>query len=154
MRSFRHKLTQAKETPPGGLSARLLRDKVHFKPALDTFTDIAGYAKKGKYLDRSAFTPAQAKALQEEAKRRPGRVGRDERFWAEIADAYVAALAFPNPIKHLHEQMPDLKPSQIRDLIHRARYKAFLTDSTRGKAGGELTDKSKKLLGRKGRKGK
>ena len=79
-------------------------------------------------------------------RRRPGRSGRSDLFYAKAAARYVELLTSSSPTADLAREM-DLRPSQTRDLLHQARRRKLLTASSEGKAGGELTTKALSLLG-------
>ena len=78
---------------------------------------------------------------------RPGRKGREERDYAEVAARYVDALGSRTPIKELAEQL-FLSDSQVRSVLNKARDRGLLTAAPKGKAGGKLTDKALKILKR------
>ena len=79
-------------------------------------------------------------------RRRPGRWGRSDLFYARAAARYVELLVTSSsPTTDLGREM-DLRPTQARDLLHQARQRELLTASAKGKAGGELTKKALRLL--------
>lgn len=93
-----------------------------------------------------------AEAAEQFAKRprviRPGRGGRGERWYAELAGAYLALLAEGDttPIRTLAAR-GHVSESTIRNQLARARGElGLLTRSPKGKAGGTLTDKAKEIL--------
>lgn len=81
------------------------------------------------------------------ARKRPGRRGRGDRFYAEVAAVYVDALAKGNlrPVERTAEAL-HLSPSQVRNLLSVARDRKLLTRSRRGVAGGELTERGRHVL--------
>ena len=143
--------------PAGGLSARAVRAGVRTGEALE----LAREALNSKFEhDRQhpetavddttwlGFTPEMLASP-----RRPGRKGRSDRFYAEIAAAYVEAVAAKSPhavrdvTKRLAgEQNKHYSESSVRALIHQARKRELLTRPPRGQAGGHLTDKALALL--------
>lgn len=78
---------------------------------------------------------------------RPGRRGRDDRFYAALARDYVVVLSTSSsPVADLGEKYA-MSRSQVRNLLHEARQRGLLTTpATRGQAGGELTDRARALL--------
>jgi len=77
---------------------------------------------------------------------RVGRRGRDDRYYAEWAAAYVDALArSARPVEDLARRH-NLSPSQVRNLMHACRRRGMLTASPPGRAGGELTPRATQLL--------
>jgi hypothetical protein len=84
---------------------------------------------------------------------RPGRRSRDRREYAALCAMYVEHLGSRTPLRDLvHELGPGWTEAGVRALLNRARNfdPPLLTRSEKGKAGGELTDAAKELLGRKG----
>jgi hypothetical protein len=76
---------------------------------------------------------------------RPGRRGRPDRFYAEVAAEYVDALAGGRPIKDVSRER-FLSASQVRDLVSEARRRGLLTKPPKGRAGGHLTAKARAEL--------
>jgi hypothetical protein len=77
---------------------------------------------------------------------RVGRRGRDDQYYARWAAAYVEALGrSPRPVEDLAARH-NLSASQIRNLMHACRRRGMLTASPRGRAGGELTERTIALL--------
>lgn len=77
--------------------------------------------------------------------KRPGRAGRSDVEYARLALLYVDLLDHPTPAKELARR-EYLSPSQVRNLLVVARRRHLLTDPPVGRAGGELTDKARRLL--------
>lgn len=77
---------------------------------------------------------------------RPGPTGRGDEFYAHVAATYVAHLDSHRPIEQTADKL-SLSTARIRNLVYEARRRGLLTKVTRGRAGGELTDKAKELLG-------
>jgi len=79
---------------------------------------------------------------------KPGRPGRDDLHYAKAALAYVEALkADPRrPVKHMVDTSPELTPDEVRARLRRARERELLTGAPKGRPGGELTEKAKKVL--------
>ena len=81
--------------------------------------------------------------------RRPGRRGRDDRFYAELAAAYVDRVQVKKPSARPVEDLANdmgYSPSQIRNLLYVARKRELLTSAPAGRPGGELTAKARHLL--------
>jgi hypothetical protein len=79
--------------------------------------------------------------------RHPGRRGRDDSFYAQVAAWYVHLLTRADhaPAAALAEQMK-VSVSSIRGLLYEARRRGLLTNAPPGRAGGQLTDKARGLL--------
>jgi hypothetical protein len=77
----------------------------------------------------------------------PRRMRRDERFYAEMAAAYAEAVAAGNnrPIDTIADAIGRSR-NTVKDVIREARARRLLTETTHGRAGGQLTAKAKKLL--------
>jgi hypothetical protein len=131
--------------PPGGLTARVLQ-KVRVTKALEQAGEkvegwrrTLGRAQFDYAFDRHQFTEA--------ARRRPGRRGRSDRFYAELAVEYARAMAAGSrtPVKDLARELA-LPESAVRDLVHQARVRGLLTRSGRGQPGGQPTERARALL--------
>jgi hypothetical protein len=95
--------------------------------------------------------PPRDWATELEKRPRPGRSGRGDRWYAEAAQAYVVAhRSGPTPVKAVAKAQ-HISPSQLRNVLHQARARGLLTASASGKAGGELTEKARTILGEAGR---
>jgi hypothetical protein len=76
----------------------------------------------------------------------PGRPGRPDRFYAEVAEEYVKSLARgKRPVSDIAKRRR-ISQSQARDMIREARERGLLTPTRRGKQGGELTEHARKIL--------
>lgn len=83
---------------------------------------------------------------------RPGRRGRPDRFYAEWAHRYVTALEEGgDPVRRLVEQEAaegrHTTEKAVRAYLYQARQRDLLTPAPPGKAGGELTDNGRAVLG-------
>lgn len=82
--------------------------------------------------------------------KRPGPHGHGERFYAVWAKRYVDAVNDEARAlavyKHLGALHPGNRPETIAQWIMKARDKGLLTETGKGKRGGELTDRGKRLL--------
>jgi hypothetical protein len=130
--------------PKGGLPLRLLRSL--------TFGDALAAARKSlasvsdDALDLHGFSRA---SLNEP--RRPGRRGHPDRYYAEIAAAYVRIVerGSSRPAEDVAEERGDgYSAAYIRSVLHIARERGLLTKMRRGVAGGTLTAKSTAILSR------
>jgi len=141
-------------TPAGGLTTRALRD-VHLGRALEL-----AYGQLGRAFERGRRHPTfpVPVSFAEQAvstPRRPGRKGREDRFYAIVAAAYVDAIerGSRTPVVSAAEALSNARsgpyePPYVRDLLHVARQRGLLTRPPRGRAGGQLTDKARALLQR------
>jgi hypothetical protein len=75
---------------------------------------------------------------------RPGRGGRDDLWYAQLAAAYVA-IGSKTRVRDLAPRL-HISESQLRNLLYETRRRGLLTSAPRGKAGGSLTEKAKELL--------
>lgn len=84
--------------------------------------------------------------------RRPGRRGREDWYYADFAARYVQAdkRGSSRPVADVAEEMSrngeTYTAAYVRDVIHQARRRGFLTDAPAGRAGGTLTDKAHAAL--------
>jgi hypothetical protein len=95
-----------------------------------------------------AFTLPGADALAERP--RPRRnVGRDDRYYAELAAAYVALITAGSkrPTTDLMAQRREQSYARMRDQIHEARVRGLLSAGSPGKRGGSLLAPALALLG-------
>jgi hypothetical protein len=85
---------------------------------------------------------------------RPGRRGRSDLEYAEIARHYVEFLSTSaTPTKTLAEYLK-MSTGSASSFVHEARRRKLLTRTERGKPGGQLTDKAIALLRRASNVGK
>lgn len=119
------------------ITSRLLRKLPLGEMAIVAAHDIAqvaGHARQWKpWVETMAATP------------RPGRRGRPDQYYAQVAAAYCDALGHPTPVKYLATQL-HVSPSQLRNLLNEARRRDLLSESPKGRAGGALTDKARRIL--------
>ncbi len=131
--------------PFGGVPARILR-QLRVREHLSLLHDIAEAHQQ--------FQSFRINLLDhgfERVAREAGRRGRSDRFYAEIASAYVQLVSERNPIQQLreqleHEQGLHFAEATIRDFVNQARSRDLLTRSPKGRPGGELTPKALDLL--------
>lgn len=141
------------DPPEGGLTSRALRN-VHLGQALEMAYEVLGgwlgNEKDGVVtsLSSAGFTADAARI-----RRRPGRKGRGDRYYATVAAAYVDALRQRSrqPVVDAARTLTEAtggtyKASYVRDLLHVARTRGLLTRPPKGRAGGELTEKGRTAL--------
>jgi hypothetical protein len=80
---------------------------------------------------------------------RPGRRGRHDLDYARVAARYTAHLDSATPVADLAAEL-DVKPSQVRNSLYEARRRDLLTAAPKGKPGGSLTMKARRVLGLEG----
>src|SRR5439155_8054666 len=95
----------------------------------------------------------------EVTRKRPGRAGRSDEFYAVWAAAYVNALAngSRNPIVDLAAAPPiesggrrgPESSATVRAIVSRARQRGILGPAPSGRAGGDLTPKARRILGQR-----
>jgi hypothetical protein len=139
--------------PRGGITARLCRE-IHFN-ALSTQA-----RQDGKWMMEflEAFSRGRPRRLRQwerdreryRAAQRSGRSGRSDDYYLDWAVRYIDRInrGSRSPVADLATQY-DMRPEQVRDILHQARSRDLLTKGTRGKAAGMLTDKGKDLFQRR-----
>lgn len=133
-------------TPHGGVTTRLLR-RIQLGVLLSWVkADVAAIGESLAQFPRDGMLGSMLSATQDFTSR-PGRAGRDDYDYAVMADRYVALLnsGHLNAAAALAGQL-HLSPSQVRNVLYEARRRDLLTKSPPGKAGGQLTDKARRLL--------
>lgn len=131
--------------PPGGVTSRLLRRLPLGELVAAVRKDLLSVAQ---YLSRQDGPDyAEVADNAERFARRPGRRGRKDRDYAEIAAAYVEILATNDrkPVETLASRT-FLSPSQLRNVLYEARRRDLLTKSPPGRPGGQLTEKCHRIL--------
>jgi hypothetical protein len=127
------------EIPQGGLTARQLR-----RATLGDLTRLASQGLVAKLM--IAMAPDASGAGDDHMPRHPGRAGRDDHFYAVWAARYAERAAYtPRPIAELAEQH-DQPPARLREYIAEARRRGLLTETTPGRSGGQITEKTRALL--------
>lgn len=80
--------------------------------------------------------------------RRP--TGKDDRFYARLAEAYIGAIrrGSRSPVKTLAKarKVPD---ARVRDMLHEARVRGLLSKGEPGRIGGVLSQRAQRILGEK-----
>jgi hypothetical protein len=133
------------DVPPGGVTARLLRT---------IRVGQLGWALRATHA--KFFGPEAAarifkrRGMPRRRKRSQG-VRADDRYYAELANAYVALLESGSrtPTKALATQLKE-PYTRMRSRVNLARANGFLSAGQRGrggcKGGGMLTDKARQVL--------
>lgn len=133
----------------GGLSTRLVREEIKVREHLDEATrrmrelhEAVDAETQGRW-ERIPYVQAALEGLSS----RPGRRGHPDRFYAELAAAYVDRVKAGSrrPVADLAAQ-EYLSEDRVRTLVARARKKGFLTPAEPGKPGGELTARAEEML--------
>ena len=130
------------DVPNGGITSSLLRSI----PIGEITKGVLGIVRDRRFKFRDWLIPDQWLDLPEVSGiERPGRAGRDDRYYVVWAARYAEKAGSPRPIAELAEEH-GLRREQVRDLIHTARERDLLTPGRRGRPQGELTAKSRALL--------
>jgi hypothetical protein len=121
------------------VTARLMRElpigAVQGK-AIESFRALAGS------MSRNERDAAWAKGLE----RRPGRRGRPDREYAEIAALYVDTIGSGTEALDVAKKL-GYSAEQVKGFLYQARRRGLLTWApSKGKAGGQLTPKAIELL--------
>lgn len=149
-----HVEPSGKRVPPGGLTSRLLKRLTPFE-ALDTAEaqlrkaekqssdpSLPNFDRIQEYFSEVRLRTGDFKT----ARNRPGRPARPDLFYARAAERYIDLIPSGSPMPFLAREL-GLKPSGAEGVIREARRRSLLSGpASRGKAGGELTAKAKRLL--------
>jgi hypothetical protein len=107
------------------------------------------YDKGRSEAARTAY-PIPSNSMEAIDIRRPGRRGRPDLEYAELALDYVKWLDTPDSGSlDKFAKTKFLSASQIRNLLYEARRRGLLTEAPAGRSGGMLTNKALALLGAK-----
>jgi hypothetical protein len=103
-------------------------------------------------IDTGFADPSESASAVNKARRPPRRGSRPDRFYAEVARAYVRHLnaGSKRPTSDIARERR-LSQTQARDAVRTAREKGFLTPGRRGSLGGTLTELAKQLLNERSR---
>lgn len=126
--------------PPGGITTRMLR-----RYPLGRIE-----ANARRYLAEHDELHLEVPDWSAQAHTRPGRRGRADLFYAQIAADYVAALdsGASAPVSAVADRR-HLARTTVRNMLSEARRRGLLTRPTRrGTADGSLTRKARDLLSR------
>jgi hypothetical protein len=141
--------------PLGGLpfaAVRALKPSKHLHATWPQVVNVMRKVAGGAPLERQGFTePAQLPP------RRPGRRGHDDLFYASWAERYErAASSSRRPIRVLVEEFEaegrSFTDGYVRDVVHRARKRGFLTGEEPGRGVGKLTPKARRVLAAQARR--
>ena len=137
----------SRTVPVGGITARLLRQvKVgHFARGLhQRIATYFGAATADRVFDHLQWSSGK------HPRSRPRRRRVDDRYYAELARDYVTLWQSGDrrPTQTL-ARLRAVRPEQMRSHLHLARANGFLSDTTRGTAGGALTGKAERELAKK-----
>ncbi len=143
--------------PRGGLSTRRVRQAIRTAGAVDRVR-----AERRRDLDSDAFQGFQSQIQAKWGVRFPefsrealatprhvGRRGRSDLWYAQIAAVYVAAIE--NGRRDVNVAVAEhlgggYDAAFARGAVGRARKRGLLTEPAKGRAGGHLTDKARKVL--------
>lgn len=144
-----HELGDTASVPAGGLPIRALR-RISLEDAQRNFHEIFRSVHE-QYPDDPLWVletwSVDPAILSRQLSRHPGRGGRSDAFYAQLAFLYTSTVQTgqPRPLEHLAKELA--RPSgHVRQLLATARERGLLTRSTRGRAGGELTEKARRTL--------
>ena len=128
--------------PPDGISARLLRRIKVGQFAGGLHRRLAKYF--GSKSADDVFDEFQWKSRKRRRRNRSRHRRAADRYYAELARDYVRLWqAGDRTPTHTLARRRRMRDEQVRSHIHLARANGFLTDTTRGKAGGMITEKAR-----------
>ena len=140
--------------PRGGVPANVLREIRTSEIYAELRRRIDGLVD-WRDPDQADFVRSVWLADARAEPRHPGRRGRDDRYYAGIAAAYVSLVEddhSPHPVKDLAEMIgKEVTPNAAAQLVHEARSRGLLTASPPGRAGGHLTARARAILGTEGK---
>jgi hypothetical protein len=136
--------TERPAVPEGGIVGQLLRE-------VPTSELVAEYVRVRSEHERRLI-PRLAKRLPPGQPERPGKAGRDDRFYLPWAIAYAEALAEDKtsraPVEAVARKF-GVSRTHARDMISQARRRRLLPHASQGRAGGQLTQKALDLIANK-----
>ena len=103
----------------------------------EAFDEQTRDALGGRAIDSARLARQQAQ--------RPGRRGRGDRYYAELAVAYEVWLDSGEPLRTLASEVHLSEPG-LRTALATARRRGLLSPAPRGRAGGQATERAKALL--------
>lgn len=158
-------LAELRIFPGGSGRARRRRKAGEWTPTKDSLRHLEGAGVTAALLRQVSTTALDAyrsRALADlasdldlgavdldvsESRRRPGRSGRDDLYYARWARTYVNAYGRePRATNKLLSEETGLSVTAVRDLNSRTRRRGMLESPKGRRAGGELTTKAKDLL--------
>lgn len=137
-----------------GLTTSKMRQVLVHRAGSEAKKIIASFVDE--YPETSAFRylrdvmgwdqKARSRKASVDLSQRPGRKGRpdSEYLWIAVRYAELMKEGDPKPIKTLDAESPD--GPAMTDLVRRCRARGLLTKTSRGIAGGTLTEKARGLL--------
>ncbi len=137
------------KVPRGGITSRLIKNKLKIPMIQDSARDLTAFAHVGPEDEQE---PALATLRQEFAppiakKTKRGRIGQDDLFYVQLAAEYANLLASGNrkPVAAIATRRR-LPRATVRDAIRQARQKGFLTEAFHGRPTGVLTPAAFEVL--------
>jgi len=139
------RIGDAAVVPPGGITAALMRE-IPFRPLPRI---AARYSSPSGVPAGSSESKPPAKGGARKSRR--GRKPRPDIVVAAVAKAYVDAVnTGKSPLEHIGSEVDLPDGTNIRDVIHQARKRGFLSPTSQGRVGGELTPRALRILKRSG----
>jgi hypothetical protein len=130
--------------PQGGIPGDLLRHvrlgvTKEFGPAFSRW--FKGAPRRGTAQRPRGKRSQSVPAATPPKRGRP--TDRGDRFYAQLASDYMKALSGGNgnPVAVVARER-SLEQAQVRDMVHQARKRGFLSGTRRGRSGGHLTAKA------------
>jgi hypothetical protein len=120
------------------ITARLLRTI--------PFGELAAMARRDQEPPENLTAMVGSLRCAREQEPRPGRHGRPDRYYAELAVAYEQWVGTGEPLRVLADQLLITPLVTLRTALQTARNRGLLTDAPRGRKGGRATDKARQLL--------
>ena len=136
------------EVPEGGLTSTLLRSVRLPKYQAHAVAVVAAWRRAGvERLEQSGLPGTDL-----DVESRPRKMGRPDRFYAELAADYVRSLAKSRrPIAEIVKRRK-LSPERVRDMVHEARERKLLSPGRQGAPSGYLLPLAERLIGIRHRK--
>lgn len=131
--------------PDGGVTKRLLRTV----PVGGAFDDVVGDFRQ---WIQQTFGPDALQRIEaapvplRKRRKKPERLRADDLFYALLARDYADACIHSRRPTQTLAQARNVPPEKMRSWINLARRNGFLTDTQRGKSGGELTPRAKRVI--------
>lgn len=142
--------------PEGGVPWEAVRALAPSKHVSDTWEPIVRRMRQA-FGDELFTDQGFEEGFERAPRRRPGRAGWPDAYYAEWSDRYVGiAKASRRPILELwREEQSTGRPTSyefVRDTIDECRRRGLLTRPGSGRSGGDLTPKCRQILVREERK--
>lgn len=129
----------------GEVTARLLR-----QIPLGELASMARRRPQVTYEREQSDMLVQELRFEREQAPRPGRRGRSDRYYyADLAVRYEQWIETGRPLRVLADDVYLSEPG-LRTALRTARDRGMLTEAARGRAGGQATEKARKLLEQEG----